>query len=273
MVDSADLVGRPEALRTRAAEDGYLLVRGLLPAQDVLAVRHDVCALCVAAGWCDAAGVARPGVRHVEGQPEFFEVYDQVQRLESFHRLATHPRLLGLYEALFGETPLAHPRNIARIMFPQNNEHRTPAHQDFIHIRGTAETWTGWMPLGDCPKTLGGIAVLVGSHRSGIYPTQPSLGAGGQGIAIEGLPLPIVASDMAAGDVLTFHSHTVHMGLPNLTGTQMRLSVDFRYQPVSHAVNPSSLLPHFGRLTWEEIYSGWRSPEGRYYWRGLARAQ
>lgn len=273
MADSADLLGRPEALRARAAEDGYLLLRGLLPPGDVLAVRRDVLDLCVAAGWCDAAGVARPGVRFVEGQPEFFTVYDQVQRLESFHRLATHPRLLGLYGALFGEAALAHPRNIARIMFPENNEHRTPAHQDFIHIRGTAQTWTAWAPLGDCPRALGGIAILAGSHRSGIYPTHPAPGAGGQGIDIEGLPFPVVASDMAAGDVLTFHSHTVHMGLPNVTGTQMRLSVDFRYQPASHPVAGGSLLPHFGRLTWDEIYAGWRSEAGRYYWRGLARAE
>ncbi len=273
MVDSADLVKQPDQLRIRAAEDGYLLLRGLLPPDDVLTVRRDVLDLCVAAGWCDAAGVARPGVRFIEGQPGFFEVYDRVQRLESFHRLATHPRLLELYQALFGEPPLAHPRNIARIMFPENNEHRTPAHQDFIHIRGTTETWTAWMPLGECPRALGGIAVLAGSHRSGIYPTHPSLGAGGRGIDIEGLPFPLVASDMAAGDVLTFHSHTVHMGLPNVTATQMRLSVDFRYQPASHAVDPGSLLPHFGRLSWDEIYAGWRSAQGRYYWRGLARAQ
>ena len=271
MEDSAELIERPEALRTRAAEDGYLLVRGLVPAEDVLAVRRDVLSLCVAAGWCDADGVAHPGVRYIEGQPEFFAVYDQVQRLEPFHRLATHPRVLQLYTALFGETPLAHPRNIARLMFPQNNEHRTPAHQDYIHIRGTAETWTSWLPLGDCPRELGGIAILAGSHRSGIYPTHPSLGAGGRGIEIEGLPFPIVASDMAAGDVLTFHSHTVHMGLPNVTGNRMRFSVDFRYQPASHAVDPGSLLPHVACLTWDQIYAGWRSEAGRYYWRGLAR--
>jgi ectoine hydroxylase-related dioxygenase (phytanoyl-CoA dioxygenase family) len=77
---------------------------------------------------------------------------------------------------------------------------------------------------------------------------------------------------MAAGDVLTFHSHTVHRALPNRTADRMRLSADFRYQPASHPVAPDSLLPHFARLTWEEIYAGWRDPSGRYHWREVLAA-
>jgi hypothetical protein len=271
MPDSAALIDRPAELRARAAGDGYLLLRGLLPPAAVLAVRRDVLALAAAAGWCDEAGLARPGVRFVVGQPEFDALYDRVQRLEGFHRLALHPRLLGLYRALFGEPVLAHPRNIARIMFPENNAYATPAHQDVIYIHGTPETWTAWIPLGDCPRELGGIAVLVGSHRSGVYPTRPALGAGGRGIDVAGLPFPAAAADMDAGDVLTFHSHAIHMALPNSTRTRMRLSVDYRYQPAAQPVDASSLQPHHGRVSWEEIYAGWKSPEGRYYWRGLAR--
>jgi hypothetical protein len=29
------------------------------------------------------------------------------------------------------------------------------------------------------------------------------------------------------------------------------------------------MLPHFNRLTWEQIYAGWRSPRYQYYWRDL----
>ena len=31
----------------------------------------------------------------------------------------------------------------------------------------------------------------------------------------------------------------------------------------------SSLLPHFNRLSWDEIYSGWRSAQYQYYWQRL----
>ena len=268
--DSAPLLRDPAALRARAAEDGCLYLPGLLPAQDVLGVRAAILGLCAEAGWCDAGGRATPGAGpFIEGQPEFMAVYDRIQRLEAFHALALHPALLGMYAALFGEPVLAHPRNIARVMFPRNNLHATPAHQDAVHIRGTAETWTAWMPLGDCPGELGGLAVMLGSQREALLGTHTAYGAGGRAVDTDPLAYRWVAGDMRAGDVLTFHSHTVHQGLPNRTADQMRLSVDFRYQPASHPVAPDSLLPHFGRLTWDQIYDGWTGGAGRYYWREL----
>lgn len=274
--DSGPLAAAPDAgpLRARAAEDGYLLLRGLLPAGPVLAVREAILGLCAGAGWCDAGGRVPPGAPgpFIEGQPEYMALYDAIQRLEPFHRLALHPRLTALYAALFGEAVLAHPRNIARVMFPNNNPHATPAHQDALHIRGTPETWTAWIPLGDCPADLGGLAVMVGSNRLPLLDTRPALGAGGRAVDAEALGDAWVAGDMAAGDVLTFHSHTVHRALPNRTADRMRLSADFRYQPASHPVAPDSLLPHFARLTWEEIYAGWRDPSGRYHWREVLAA-
>lgn len=267
--DSGGLVARPEALRAAAAEDGYLFLRGLLPASDVLDLRSAILTLCVEAGWCTPEGRATGVGPYIEGQPEFMAVYDRIQRLEPFHRLALHPALLGLYRTLFGEEPLAHPRNIARVMFPANNQHATPAHQDALYIHGTDQTWTAWLPLGECPAELGGIAVMAGSHGETLLETHSAYGAGGRAVDTATLQYGWVAGDMHAGDVLTFHSHTVHQGLPNRTTNRMRLSVDFRYQPASQPVSRGSLEPHFHRLTWEEIYAGWRGKEGRYYWKTL----
>lgn len=268
--DATALLADPPALRARAAEDGYLLLRGLLPPTAVLEVRGAVLALCQEAGWVTPEGRWTGAGPFIEGQPEFMAVYDRIQRLQAFHRLARTPRLLALYEALFGRPVLAHPRNIARVMFPCNNAQATPAHQDALHIRGTAQTWTAWLPLGDCPADLGGIALMPGSHREAVLPTKPAAGAGGRAVAAGELPYGWVGGDLHAGDVLTFHSHTVHRALPNRTRSRMRLSVDYRYQPVDEPVAPDSLQPHFGRLTWEEIYAGWRdAAEDRHYWRRL----
>lgn len=267
--DSTRRVARPDELRARAAEDGYLFLPGLLPPADVLAVRDAILFLCVEAGWCTPGGRAAGAGPFIEGQPEYMAVYDRIQRLEVFHSLALHPALLGLYRALFGAEVLAHPRNIARVMFPNNNLHATPAHQDALHIHGTDETWTAWLPLGDCPAELGGITVMTGSQREPLLQTRAAYGAGGRAVDTAALPYGWVAGDMRAGDVLTFHSHTVHQALPNRTAHRMRLSVDFRYQPVAQPVAPDSLEPHHRRLTWEQIYSGWRRTEGRYYWRRL----
>jgi ectoine hydroxylase-related dioxygenase (phytanoyl-CoA dioxygenase family) len=196
-------------------------------------------------------------------------VYNQVMKMEAFHGFAHQPALLSMLNSLFAERTLVHPRNIARIVFPRLTAHTTPAHQDYIHIQGTEETWTAWIPLGDCSKDLGSLAVLAGSHREGLYSAQPSLGAGGLKIDTDSLPYTWVASDFAAGDVVLFHSMTVHRGLPNESPNRIRLSVDYRYQPVSHPVVADSLLPHFAQVTWDEVYNDWISERYQYYWRDL----
>jgi hypothetical protein len=261
----------PDILRERARRDGYVLVRGLVPPHDLLAVRAGILRCLMDAGWCDeAARVPAELPRHAEGaDPEFMALYDGVQRLETFHRLALHPAVVGLFATLWGEAVLPHPRNIARIMFPRHTGTTTPAHQDHLLIGGTPETWTAWIPLGDCPLALGGLAVMAGSHREPLLAVSPAAGAGGVSVNAEALEYPWVGGDLEAGDVLAFHSHTVHAALPNLTAERMRLSVDFRYQPLSHPVRADSLLPHYGRLSWDEIYAAWASADGQYYWRAL----
>jgi hypothetical protein len=35
---------------------------------------------------------------------------------------------------------------------------------------------------------------------------------------------------------------------------------------VSQPIVADGLLPHYNRLTWEQIYQGWQRPELQYYW-------
>jgi ectoine hydroxylase-related dioxygenase (phytanoyl-CoA dioxygenase family) len=53
------------------------------------------------------------------------------------------------------------------------------------------------------------------------------------------------AGDFAAGDVMIFHSHTVHKALPNLTRDQLRLSTDNRYTRVGDEVAEVSRKSHY----------------------------
>ena len=50
----------------------------------------------------------------------------------------------------------------------------TPAHQDFPFIQGSARTFTTWIPLGECPRELGGLQVNAGTHLLGemVVPKQ-----------------------------------------------------------------------------------------------------
>ena len=274
LVPCNELLSRPSALKEQARQAGCLFFKGLVDRAALEVVRREILSLCASAGWLAEGtdpmeGIAAPGVAHVEPQPAFMEVYDQVMRLESFHSLAHDAGLLAAVRALFTEDVLVHPRNIARIIFPHNVRFTTPAHQDYVHIQGTENTWTAWIPLGDCPRALGGLAVMLGSHHNGVYPVHSAYGAGGLGINTDVLPFPWATADYQTGDVLLFHSLTVHKALPNLTNDRLRLSTDFRYQPVSEPITEGSLLPHYARLSWEEIYAGWHSTRYQYYWRDL----
>lgn len=263
-----------QTLQARMQGEGYLFFRGLISVPQIRQTRAEILAACAAEGWLESGsdpkdGIAASGVAHTEPEPAYMQVYDRVLHGEAFNTLAHDPGLLSVLQGLFDEEPLPHARNIARIIFPQNTLYTTPAHQDYLHIQGTEETYTAWIPLGDCPRELGSLIVMPGSHRAGVYPVHRAYGAGGAGIDTEALPCPWAGGDFQEGDVVLFHSLTVHKALPNLSPDHLRLSVDFRYQPVSHPVAASSLQPHYGRQTWEEIYRDWQSTRDQFYWQNL----
>lgn len=268
---ATDLRSRPAALRARLAEEGALYFPGLLPPEPVLALRREVMGCCQAAGWLvpgtdPAEGIADPARATVEPEPAFLAVYREVQKLEAFHALAHRPEMLGLLETVLGEAVLPHPNKIARLAFPGNVRHTTPPHQDFPFIQGAAETYTTWIPLGDVPRTLGGLQVNLGTHRGGVFAHHITFGAGGMGIDPAELPDGWHTADYRVGDLLLFHSHMVHRALPNLSPDRLRLSVDFRYQALAQPISGKNLQPHTGALAWPEVYAGWRSPAFQYYW-------
>ncbi|MCL4505359.1 MAG: hypothetical protein M1434_14115 [Chloroflexi bacterium] len=130
-LDSGDALDRPSLLRGRMARYGYLFMRGLLPAAAVREIYDAILDICVRKGWTDLR--AHPlGQARLEGSPEFFEVYDEVQRLELFHAFAHRPEVLQVIAILVQEPVFVHPRNIARISFPHAEFFTTPAHQDYL---------------------------------------------------------------------------------------------------------------------------------------------
>ena len=263
--DSTHALLHPEILRERMRQDGYLYFSGLLPEEATSPLYKAILSLCREAGWADAENRAQ-GEPRLEGAPAWWNVYDPLQKLELFHALPHRSELLRVVEALTEEPVLVHPRNIARITFPGAAFFTTPAHQDHPLIQGTAETYTAWMPLCDCPGALGGLAVLEGSHRFEILPVHSAAGPGGVTVNTD-LPGCVWRSqDMQTGDVLLFHSLTVHAARPNITTDSLRVSVDYRYQGVSQPIVADSLEPHYGRLTWEEIFQDWTS-DLPWYWK------
>jgi ectoine hydroxylase-related dioxygenase (phytanoyl-CoA dioxygenase family) len=273
--DSTPLLDDPPALRRKMNDDSFLFFRGLLPREAVLDLRRQILLIMQRNGWLSADaplmdGLIDPSVYQMEtwgGVGVTREAYADIYRLEAFHRLAHHPAVIRALELLMGEAVLPHPRNIARMMFPTPAHAPTPPHQDYIHIQGTPSVYTCWLPAGDCSQSLGGLSLMRGSHTVGILPVRASEGAGGRAVILDGLEQEWVTGDFAAGDVLLFHSLTVHKSLPNQFPNRLRLSVDYRYQPVSLPIEERSLLPHGDVIPWEDVYATWPTDELQYYWR------
>ncbi len=280
LVDSSPLLGNPQALLERAAVDGYLFFRGLLDRDRVLGLRRQMMQVVADHGWLQAGTDPMDGIADVAAFDQVDPVaaafcgtgvplaaYQDIYRIQEFHGIGHDPAMINLYDQLLGGNVLRQPLSIARVMVPSSTFEPTPAHQDFIHIQGTKNVWTSWFPLGDCPVELGALTVLVGSQADGLLTYHAARGAGGLEAYICDSGLSWGVADFRAGDVLTFTSLTVHRGMPNIKGEQVRLSLDMRYQRADEPIAHGSITPHCDNLPWDEIYRGWTDESLQYYWR------
>jgi ectoine hydroxylase-related dioxygenase (phytanoyl-CoA dioxygenase family) len=273
---SNELLGDAAALRERLDEDSYLYFEKVIDERKINALRKAILLVLAEHGWVvrhpllmQGAAISPPAR---EGDAEYFEVYDQVQRLEEFHALAHDEDLMAVMRQVVGERAFPHPLKIARLSFPANYEISTPPHQDYPNNQGTTTLTAASIPVGNIPKELGGIAVLRGSHRWGVLPLEAHAGAGNrQAILPKRMleELRWVTTEYSAGDVLVFPALTVHASMHNASEFFMRISVDFRYQQEGDELTEGVLQPHFERLTWEQIYEGWKSDRFQYYWKDL----
>lgn len=222
------------ALHREAEEQGYLFFRGGLEPEALLALRRAVLELCAERGWLvpDVPlmdGVASPAVRLGAQDDEWVALQCEVAALPDFVALRRHPFILGVLERLFGGPPLDQRGDVCRVMSPAARDLTTPPHQDHFYIPDSGRLWTVWIPLGDCPLEVGGLAILAGSHRLGPLPHHVE-GPGQQGAEVTGDSVWATGS-YRCGDVLMFSSLTLHRACENTTADRLRLSADFRYVP------------------------------------------
>ena len=279
LVSSNEATGDAAELQRRLAADGYLFFRHLLPAIELQQLRLEIMSTLQGCGWLRADtdpmdGIAAVEKRTTEGDLSYTDVYHQVYRLEKFHRIAHSPDLLSLLEDVQNCPMMCQPQKVARIWFPQFTEHTTPTHQDFVHFQGSVDNLTCWSPVGDCPRELGGLAILRGSHQvNRILAHQFSLGAGSLHVEIDQhheLGDEWLTTDFEVGDTLIFNALTVHRALPNLTHDRLRVSLDNRYQRQADPIAEHMLQPHLSSMSpldWNDVYSGWSDDSLQYYWK------
>jgi ectoine hydroxylase-related dioxygenase (phytanoyl-CoA dioxygenase family) len=262
----------PSSLQEEIRSKGYLLIRGLLPRSVLNPLLGEITQVLYAAGWLlpghdPLARIVDTSAACGDPDPSFKRTYQEIFNLELFHALAHHPDLKQVMSMLVGKQLLIHPKPIGRLIFPNCEELVVHAHQDYRFMDGDPECFTTWIPLHDCPTNLGPLQILEGSHRFGFQdhnhsniPAIPEGTAQGD---------DWVGGQINAGDVLIFHSLTVHAASPNVSN-QLRISLDCRFQDCGRVFNPANLV--FGGesgKSWEKTYAQWRSSDLKYFWKNL----
>ena len=259
-------------LRERFNDWGYLYIKRYIPPADCERLLDAVLLACDP--YIRGNASSSP---HLEGEPFFEtdpvwdEIYPKIQSLEAFHTFFHQQHVLNLMEIVTGAPVFVYPMKMARISTPGKIGFETPPHQD-AHSHHAGPTMAGfWVPLHDVSEPMGRVKVLPKSHKLGVRPVFTTQGVGGVQCEIYENETTWHVSDVEAGDVLIFHSCTVHRAEPNTTSEAVRISVDTRFCDHGAAVFSTNLDPHHGwrieGLDWPSIYSGWQNSQYQYYWR------
>jgi len=263
----------PARLRARFQELGYLFFKRQVDARtcdrllaSLLAQTNGQVALDPDTGLPVLRG--RP---FVESDEDWDDIYPRIQSLEEFHSFFHGAPILELMRLVTGADVFVYPMKMARISTPGKIGFETPPHQDaYSHHAGP--TMAGiWVALHDISTPMGRVKVLPGSHKGGVRKVFTAEGVGGVQCEIYPGETTWHVSDSDRGDVLIFHSATVHRAEPNITGSTVRMSVDTRFCDYGAPVFFTNLEPHHGwrieGLDWDRVYRDWHSSDYQYYWR------
>ena len=247
--------GDEEAMRAALAADGYVLLRGALDAEAVMAARAEVFARLhevdeIAAPSMDGIATGnstRPNPRDDDGA--FWRSVSDGPALRS----VTHgERLAALTAAVHGEPACAHELIYLR---PTLVGRATNLHFDFPFFAGfTERIVTSWIPFGDVPVCDGPLVIVENSPSFAdlIEPlraldfsadrSQETVQAAAYEKQNEQHPIDLararstrlLTTDFRAGDVVLFGMFTLHGSLDNASpANRVRLSCDVRWQPAS----------------------------------------
>lgn len=257
--DSAAVV-----LRRRLAADGYLYLPGFISPVRLERLREQVAHELYGLGRV----MSPDGLRAVWPAPRFTPdsfatLYPAVQRLESFHELGHDEHLRGLMESLLDGEVFCHPAKGLRMVAPEGPEHSSigRAHQDFAALHLTTDVLTAWIALTPCDDRRHGLWVQPRSHLDGFFLPSPDPGRR------EPVYLDIGERDprwatapYRPGDLVVFHSLTVHCGGPNYS-PEFRLSADVRYQLCEDPLRRRFVYPHGWPRTpsWDVLCRSWSS--------------
>jgi len=258
------------SLKSEMETYGYVFIRDLMPKDVLDQLLSEMIGIASDEGWtmegaAPSDRIANPAMACFDPDPKYKRAANRVFSLERLHAFTHHPVLTDVMKRLVGPRLFVHPKPIARMIFPNLEGALLHAHQDNAGIAGSSESYTVWMPLHDCLQGQGTLEIKEASHLFGLQTTEgyiePETAPGGDW----------VGGQINAGDAVFFHSLTVHQSTLS-TSSQLRFSVDCRFQNYNEAVSPLEIVfsnQAKGGRTWEATYADWKHDDLKYYWRNL----
>jgi len=225
-------------------EQGFLIVRGLVPPEDVAELAGHVEDLIY--GRLDVPGLEPPppGASVAEIEQRYLRIHMLHRVLEIHERFLLHPRVLDVLEALIGPDLMAM-QSMLFIKPPGGAGQGW--HQDSYYIPTLPDTLCGaWLAVDRADEENGCMWFAVGSQHEPIYPTVDKRGRNhGDAIAdlaeVENVSNVddevntlsrvaakyeerIVPAIMDPGDVAFFAGHVLHRSRQNVSANRFRRS-------------------------------------------------
>lgn len=177
-----------------------------------------------------------PIIDHFHSHPDDeSRVYDGFRRTRHLSELSLQPGVIAAVGAAMGGDVALLGKIVFRIDLPLETAQLAYWHQDHFYVKGDTRTLTAWIPLQDTPFEKGALGMMPGSHADGLLPHDLQIGKRHVPRSALGREIRIV--EMAAGDLLLFHSLLVHSS--NLNVSQgIRYSVQARFAPAGAPVDP-----------------------------------
>lgn len=244
-------------------EQGYIWLKGLLDRDSVLTFRRRFFEAFRETGLVapdtDATEGLFSGVEKPLIHPN--KIMIEAVRWAAYEAFCLAAPIIAFYEDFLEGAVYLHKRKIIRYTKPHDPKCTMP-HYDLMYLRGgTERVVTSWIPIGDIPVEMGGLAYLEKSHRWGrakeaefnrlnanlsrdeqINPYNPNMDADSPiGADVNALAARAggrwLIADYEAGDMMVHDPYMVHTSTVNHS-ERIRLSTDIRYQRVRDEIDP-----------------------------------
>lgn len=234
----SSVAGVNDSVREQFARRGFCVLRQVVPPDAIRALMEEYLSMLrQQTGWRITDPWTGDIIQRFREAPDAeSRIYNSIRTAPALRALAIHPSITtGAEAAMCGSIALLG-KIVFRIDLPFDTAELAYWHQDRFYVKGDERIITAWLPLQDTPFERGCLGVMPGSHLDGLLPHDLVIGKRHVPRAALGREIRLV--EMAAGDLLLFHSHLVHSSNLNLSET-IRYSVQARFAPVGGAVDPA----------------------------------